>query len=204
MRELEQACEKAGIAFGVYYSHSSIGKTVATQESRTTVPRSPRRKSLLIILIRPVKFDDYIANKALPQVQELVDNYKLCEIWLDTPIYIPARHSFAFYQTIYDADPEILVNQRIGNHFGDFGIPGDNVIPDQINKDAWECVATTNNSWGYKSYDDDWKKPIEILYWLVANVSKGVIYYLMLVPMDAVSCHQKPLQISAKLANGSR
>ena len=26
----------------------------------------------------PVKFDDYIANKALPQVQELVDNYKLC------------------------------------------------------------------------------------------------------------------------------
>ena len=49
----------------------------------------------------------------------------------------------------------------------------DNVIPDQINENAWECVATTNNSWGYKSYDDDWEKPIEILYWLVANVSKG-------------------------------
>ena len=46
-------------------------------------------------------------------------------------------------------------------------------IPDRINENAWECVATTNNSWGYKSYDDDWKKPIEILYWLVANVSKG-------------------------------
>jgi alpha-L-fucosidase len=47
------------------------------------------------------------------------------------------------------------------------------VIPDHINKDAWEGIATTNNSWGYKSYDDDWKKPIEILYWLIANVSKG-------------------------------
>ena len=174
IRELEQACEKAGIAFGVYYSHSIDWKDGGDAGIKDYGPEKPEKKVFANYFDpAPVKFDDYITHKALPQVQELVDNYKLCEIWLDTPIYIPARHSFAFYKTIYDADPEILVNQRIGNHFGDFGIPGDNVIPDQINKDAWECVATTNNSWGYKSYDDDWKKPIEILYWLVANVSKG-------------------------------
>ena len=174
IRELETACKKAGIAFGVYYSHALDWRDGGDSGIKDYGPEKPKKKVFANYFDpAPVKFDDYIANKALPQVKELVNNYELCEIWLDTPIYIPARHSFAFYQAIYDANPEILVNQRIGNHFGDFGIPGDNVIPDQINKDAWECVATTNNSWGYKSYDDDWKKPIEILYWLIANVSKG-------------------------------
>ena len=44
----------------------------------------------------PVKFDDYIKNKSLPQVEELVTNYQLSEMWLDTPIYIPPNHSFDF------------------------------------------------------------------------------------------------------------
>jgi alpha-L-fucosidase len=174
IRELETTCKNAGIAFGVYYSHALDWRDGGDSGIKDYGPEKPKKKVFANYFDpAPVKFDDYIANKALPQVRELVNNYELCEIWLDTPIYIPARHSFAFYETIYKANPEILVNQRIGNHFGDFGIPGDNVIPDQINKDAWECVATTNNSWGYKSYDNDWKKPIEILYWLVANVSKG-------------------------------
>ena len=51
IRELEQACEKLGLPSGCITRTPSIGKTVATQESRTTVPKSPRRKSLLIILI---------------------------------------------------------------------------------------------------------------------------------------------------------
>ena len=53
----------------------------------------------------PVRFDDYIARKSLPQVRELVANYDLSEIWLDTPIYIPPRFSFDFYKTIYKIKP---------------------------------------------------------------------------------------------------
>ena len=130
----------------------------------------------------PVRFDDYIETKALPQVQELVANYSLCEMWLDTPIYIPPNHSFAFYKAIYAANPEILVNQRIGNGFGDIGIPGDNIIPDEVSENTWEGIATTNNSWGFKSYDVDWKSPMETLYWLIANVSKGGNFLLNVGP----------------------
>ena len=174
IRELEQACEREGISFGVYYSHALDWRDGGDSGIKEYGPEKPLKKVFANYFDpAPVKFDDYIENKSLPQVRELVNNYDLTEIWLDTPIYIPARHSFAFYETIFNANPEILVNQRIGNHFGDFGIPGDNVIPDAINKNAWECVATTNNSWGYKSYDNDWKPPVEILYWLIANVSKG-------------------------------
>jgi alpha-L-fucosidase len=118
----------------------------------------------------------------LPQVKELVSNYNLTEIWLDTPIYIPPEFSFRFYTTIYEANPEILVSQRIGNEFGDIGTPGDNVIPDEASENTWEGIATTNNSWGFKSYDKDWKSPQETLFWLLENVSKGGNFLLNVGP----------------------
>ena len=39
-------------------------------------------------------------------------------------------------------------------------------------------VGTTNNSWGFKSYDNDWKSPNELLFWLIEIVSKGGNYML--------------------------
>jgi alpha-L-fucosidase len=78
----------------------------------------------------------------------------------------------------------VIITERIGNGFGDYFIPGDNTIPedpDHITK-PWETVGTTNNSWGYKSYDNDWKTPKEVLYWLIEIVSKGGNYMLNIGP----------------------
>ena len=183
IRELEQACKKEGIAFGVYYSHALDWKDGGDSGMKDYGPEKPKQHLFPNYFDpAPVRFDDYIANKSLPQVRELVQNYDLKEIWLDTPIYIPPHHSFDFYKTIYEANPEILVNQRVGNGFGDIGIPGDNVIPDEASDTTWEGIATTNNSWGYKSYDTDWKSPMETLYWLIANVSKGGNFLLNVGP----------------------
>tara|TARA_B110000908_G_scaffold171011_1_gene232332 strand:+ start:2805 stop:4313 length:1509 start_codon:yes stop_codon:yes gene_type:complete len=184
IRELEQACRKGGISFGVYYSHALDWRDGGDSGMKDYCNDKKPQQFLFINRFdpSPVSFDDYIANKSLPQVRELVDNYDLAEIWLDTPIYIPARYSFEFYKTIYDANPETLVSQRIGNGFGDIGTPGDNVIPDAVIANTWEGIATTNNSWGYKSYDTDWKSPSETLYWLIENVSKGGNFLLNVGP----------------------
>jgi len=67
---------------------------------------------------------------------------------------------------------------------GDFDIPGDNKIPKDhlaITK-PWQTVGTTNNSWGYKSYDNDWKSVKELLFWLTEIVSKGGNYMLNIGP----------------------
>ena len=74
------------------------------------------------------------------------------------------------------------MSQRIGNEFGDIGTPGDNVIPDEASENTWEGIATTNNSWGFKSYDTDWKSPQETLFWLLENVSKGGNFLLNVGP----------------------
>ena len=183
IRELEGACKKQGIAFGVYYSHALDWRSGGDSGMKDYGPENPKQNLFPNYFDpSPVKFDDYITNKSLPQVKELVNNYDLTEVWLDTPIYIPPHHSFSFYKEIYEANPQILVNQRVGNGFGDIGIPGDNIIPDKASDTTWEGIATTNNSWGFKSYDVDWKSPKETLYWLIANVSKGGNFLLNVGP----------------------
>lgn len=184
IRELEVACKKAGLSFGVYYSNALDWRDGGDSGMKDYGPAQNPQQHQFVNRFdpSPVSFDNYIANKSLPQVRELVSNYDLSQVWMDTPIYIPAKYSFEFYKTLYEANPEILVNQRIGNGFGDIGTPGDNVIPDAASENTWEGIATTNNSWGYKSYDNDWKSPIETLYWLVANVSKGGNFLLNVGP----------------------
>jgi alpha-L-fucosidase len=184
IKELELACKKAGISFGVYYSNSLDWRDGGDGGMKDYGPaKNPRRAPMPNNWDpAPVTFDEYVANKSLPQVRELLSNYELTQIWFDTPIYISPKHSMAFYKTVYEANPEILVNSRVGNGFGDIGIPGDNVIPDKASANTWEGIATTNNSWGYKSYDDDWKSPLETLFWLVANVSKGGNFLLNVGP----------------------
>lgn len=180
IRELEQACEAEGIDFGVYYSHALDWRDGGDAGMKDYAPENPKREVFVNDFDpSPVSFDDYIEQKSLPQVRELLSNYNLSMMFLDTPLYISPQHSLEFYKTIYDANPEILVTERIGNGFGDIGTPGDNTLPDEIATKPMEVIATTNNSWGYNAYDDDWKSPLELLYVLIGTVSRGGNLWLM-------------------------
>lgn len=133
----------------------------------------------------PNSFDDYLQNKAFPQVNELMTQYPDMKLlWYDMPWRMSAEQGFEFYKALYDVQPQILINERIGNGFGDYTIPGDNTIPTEYEhlQKPWETVGTFNNSWGYNSYDNDWKSPAEVLYWLVEIVSKGGNYMLNIGP----------------------
>ena len=91
IRELEQACKRSGIDFGIYYSHSIDWKDGGDAGMKAYGPKERPKKKVFVNNFdpAPVTFDDYIANKSLPQVRELIANYDLTEIWFDTPIYIP-------------------------------------------------------------------------------------------------------------------
>jgi alpha-L-fucosidase len=133
----------------------------------------------------PNTFQEYLDNKAYPQVKELMDNYPDMKcLWYDMPWRMDAEQSFNFYKLVYDIQPQIIITDRIGNGFGDYSIPGDNKIPakpDEMVK-PWETVGTFNNSWGFNGYDQDWKSPNEILFWLIEIVSKGGNYMLNIGP----------------------
>lgn len=191
VKELHEACKKYGIDFGLYYSQNidwadgadcqySVFKEMNDAEGKET-----RIFGCNLWDPSPNTFDEYLKDKAFPQVKEIMTQYPgMKQIWYDMAQYMTSEQSYRFYKAVYDIQPNIIINERVGNDYGDFDIPGDNKIPanpDEITK-PWQTVGTLNNSWGYKSYDHDWKSVKELIFWLTEIVSKGGNYMLNIGP----------------------
>lgn len=192
VQELYDACKKYGIDFGLYYSHNidwmdgnDCGLSEYIASGGEMHDRVKRKAGVNTWDPSPNTFSEYIENKAYPQVKEILTKFPdLTTLWYDYPHYVTPEQSFEFYKIAYDLQPNMLVNSRVGNELGDFDIPGDNKIPQDhlaITK-PWQTVGTTNNSWGYNSYDDDFKSVKELLFWLTEIVSKGGNYMLNIGP----------------------
>lgn len=185
---LYEACEAEGLEFGLYYSHSidwMHGGDGGVRDYKNSDDVETRLHGYNDWDPADITYDAYIHEKALPQVEEILTIFKgLSNIWFDVPYYMPEKYSYAFYKKCYDLQPQALISYRVGNGFGDIDCPGDNVVPDadQIGVKPWEGIGTMNNSWGYKSYDDDWKTTAETLCWLVDMISKGGNYMLNIGP----------------------
>jgi alpha-L-fucosidase len=191
IKELYDACLAEGVEFGVYYSHGNDWND-GTDGNYANVKKVNDALGILSHASGKNLWDpssnshaEYIESKALPQVKELVEAMpKLRLVWFDGDGYTTEEQSFQFYKTIFDINPNVIVNRRVGYDFGDYLDAGDNVIPsgdDKLTK-HWETCGTTNNSWAYKSYDDDFKSTKEMLYYLVDIASKGGNYLLNIGP----------------------
>ncbi|WP_299668789.1 alpha-L-fucosidase [uncultured Polaribacter sp.] len=191
IKELYEACLSEGLDFGVYYSHGNDWND-GTDGNYANVKKindslgiftHPSGKNLWDP--SPNTHAEYLEMKAYPQIKELINLLpKLRLIWFDGEGFITEEQSFRFYKLVYDTNPNVLVNKRVGWDFGDYLDAGDNKIPsaDETLDKYWETCGTTNNSWGYKSYDDDWKSTQELLYYFVDIMSKGGNYLLNIGP----------------------
>lgn len=196
MEELYKACQKYGIKFSIYYSHATDwmdGGDAGVADYLDSHP-DEKEKSKSDKWVTwpsntwdpaPESFTEYLEKKSKPQMQELLRKFPgMQEIWYDVPKRMTREQSFEFYKLVYDIQPGCLVNSRVGNNFGDFWIPGDNKIPqgEEAKDIYWETPGTLNNTWGYKSYDVDWKSTEELLFWITEIASKGGNYLLNVGP----------------------
>lgn len=173
--ELAEACEKEDIRLGFYYS-------------QTLDWHHPDGMGNDWDYISEGKnFDDYLQDYVKPQVEELLTNYgDIGVIWFDigTPTPEQARD---LKEHVRDFQSDTIVSGRISpqhweSEIGDYEERGDNEIPDEKIDSDWETPATINDTWGYKTYDNNWKSPGVLLEKLVEIVSKGGNYLLNVGP----------------------
>jgi len=188
IEEIYQACQKYGIRLGLYYSHSidwMDGGDAGAAQYKKEHPDYIDDYASNQYDPSPVSYADYIEKKAKPQMCEILKKFSnLVEIWYDYPVKMNLQQSFEFYKLAYGIQPECLINNRVGNDLGDILTAGDNQIPTEINSKfkTWETPGTLNDTWGYKSYDNDWKSLNEMLFWIVEIASKGGNYLLNIGP----------------------
>lgn len=174
MKELADACAAEGIRFGFYYS----------QNQDWTEPYGGKYKGERPEGYKPEDFNIYFEEKVVPQVTELLTNYgDIAVIWFDTPGGMPKTYSSQLVELVTKLQPDCLINSRIGGGYGDYVSLGDMHIPPvRPNVGAWETVDTTNNSWSYAWYDQNWKSPKTICERLIRVAARGGSYMLNVGP----------------------
>ena len=201
MDEIYKACRKYGIRMGLYYSHSidwMDGGDAGLAQQLKINPQHTDTYGANLWDPAPVSYDEYLETKAKPQVTEILTRFPgLVEIWYDFPRFMNRDQSFDFYRHAYNLQPNCLVNSRVGNGFGDYLVAGDNQIPTTVDPRyrTWETPGTLNNTWGYKSYDNDWKSLTEVLYWIVEIASKGGNYLLNIGPKGDGTVPQESVEL---------
>ena len=175
LKELSEACRKAGIRFCVYYSHREDWDHPDGFGNIWDYP--PSRKN----------FERYLEEKSLPQVRELLTGYgPLGLVWFDRGMDTPEQAG-RFVDLVHSLQPQCLINGRVGNYgqelLGDYQDMGDNGMPPGGLDEYWETPQTLNGTWGYSRFDQQWKSAGNVIQRLVEIVSKGGNYLLNIGPM---------------------
>ena len=172
MEELARACKKVGLGFGFYYSHNQDWAFPGGNGGPKTNAEGNAKT-----------FDDYFKEKCLPQVKEITSQYgPIVLVWFDTPGDMPKHYVEELVAVVRKNQPNALVSGRAGHGLGDYRSLGDMEVPLENEEGSWEGVDTTNDSWAYAWYDNNWKTPKEILHRLIATVGRGGTYMLNIGP----------------------
>jgi len=172
MKELADACQKVGIGFGFYYSHNQDWTFPGGKKGPTRKPDGKK-----------ANFEYYFQKKCLPQVKEITTLFGPIElVWFDTPGNMPKHYVQQLVDEVRKNQPKALVSGRAGHGLGDYRTLGDMEVPHGNVRGMWEAVDTTNDSWAYAWYDENWKTPEEILRRVIACVGRGGTYMLNIGP----------------------
>ena len=173
LKELAAACKKQGIRLGFYYSqaqdwHHPGGAAAGGHWDKA----------------QDGSMDEYLRKIAVPQVREILSNYgPVAVLWWDTP-YDMTKERAEMLLPALKLQPGIIMNNRLGG-----GYEGDTETPEQEipatgfpgGRD-WETCMTMNDTWGFKSYDHNWKSTETLIRMLADIASKGGNFLLNVGP----------------------
>ncbi|MCX6880804.1 MAG: alpha-L-fucosidase [Verrucomicrobia bacterium] len=175
---LATAARAQGLKFGLYYSQAQDWNNPGG--AKAGMPDGEGWDDA-----QKGSFDQYLDAVAVPQVTEILTNYKPDVLWWDTP-HLMTQPRAQKLAKLLALQPGIIHNNRLGG-----GYPGDTETPEQqipatgFPGRDWETCMTMNDTWGFKSYDHNWKPLSTLITNLVDIASKGGNYLLNVGPTAA-------------------
>ncbi len=186
MKELADACRREGIRICWYHSIMDWHHP----------DYLPRRKWE----IRSAegadfdRFEDYLRA----QLQELLTNYgKIGILWFDGEWESTWTHERGVKLAAFvrGLQPDIIINNRVdkgrndmagldkqGQWAGDYGTPEQEVPATGFPGVDWESCMTMNDTWGYRTDDQNWKSSTKLIHTLCETASKGGNFLLNVGP----------------------
>ena len=189
LKELSEACKRQGVRLCFYHSimdwHHPDAQGPFHPNYNDTTRSNPN-------------FARYVEDYMKPQLEELITNYgPLGVLWFDGEWIKDwtEPQGKKLYKYVRSLQPDIIVNNRVGKgrkgmqglteegYFrGDFGTPEQEIPATGLPGVDWETCMTMNDTWGFKSYDDNWKSTEGLLRKLVDIASKGGNFLLNVGP----------------------
>lgn len=207
IKELSEACQRQGLKFGVYYSQafdwSEPGAPFPSPEAiRQIHPDLPANYTA-----NTETMEEYLARKSLPQVEELMKNYKIDLVWFDTPASMKTEHAERFIGVVRKNNPDCLVNSRLlfwpkekwqpwQLKFFDYVSLEDKEVPPRKLPLTTESPDSVSTSYGYKAHGKVTYHTLrEIIRRFVHTVCGGCNYLLNFGPMGNGRIDPKALEL---------
>jgi alpha-L-fucosidase len=172
LEPLAEACARHGLKLGFYYSQAQDWNHPGGAAAGGHW--DPAQDG---------DMDAYLRNIAVPQVREILSNYgKLGVLWWDTPVDMNKERADMLLPLL-QLQPQIITNNRLGGGYGgDLSTPEQQIPATGSPGRDWETCMTMNDTWGFKSYDHNWKSTETLIRNLVDIASKGGNYLLNVGP----------------------
>jgi len=147
--------------------------------------------------IHPERKAEYVRYMKA-QLKELIVSYDPAVLWFDGEWvdWWTEPDGKDLYDYVRSLKNDIIVNNRVGKgrkgmqglnkgpgYAGDFGTPEQEIPATGQPGVDWESCMTMNDTWGFKSFDANWKSAEQLVHNLVDIVSKGGNYLLNVGPM---------------------
>ena len=193
LKALADAAHRQGMKFGVYYSimdwHHPDAQGASAPDYNSTTFSNPN-------------FGRYVEQYMKPQLTELLTQYPAIDVlWFDGE-WIKDwsdERGRALEGYLRAMRPGLIINNRVGHGrtgmgglnkdggvgVGDFGTPEQGVPAEGLPGVDWETCMTMNDTWGFKSFDDNWKESRTLLHTLIDVASKGGNFLLNVGPTAA-------------------